>query len=86
MQIKHVIIASLVAIVMLAGFNIISNQRHDSQRSAMLNQNDQTAEPLTTPNSTPLGKQPKAILDDANSKIDAAQKQSNQQLAAADQQ
>lgn len=85
MQIKHIIIASLIAIVLLAGFNIISNQRHDSQRSAMLSETAEAEAPVAAQDNTPLGDQPKAILDDANRKIDAASAQNEQQLAAADQ-
>ncbi|WP_201534049.1 hypothetical protein [Psychrobacter ciconiae] len=85
MQIKHVIIASLVAIVVLAAFNIVSNQRHDSQRTAMLSETAQSDAPTVAQNDTSLGQQPKAILDDANHKIDVATAQNEQQLAAADQ-
>lgn len=85
MPIKPIIIASLIAIVLLAGFNLISNQRHNSQRTAMLSETAQSDAPTVAQNDTPLGQQPKAILDDANRKINTAEQQSEQQLAAADQ-
>lgn len=87
MQMKHVIIASIVAIVMLAGFNIISGMRHDSQRSAMLSRTESPAslDSQTAQEPTSLGNQPKAILNDAQSKIDAAQLQNEKQLATAEQ-
>ncbi|BFM04614.1 MAG: hypothetical protein J6N72_04845 [Psychrobacter sp.] len=91
MQIKHLIIFSLVGIMALLAFNIINDYQRDKDREMALSST--TSEQKTagilvsdTSNSNniankPLGEQPKAILDDATTKIDQAQQTDQARLA-----
>lgn len=84
MQMKHLIILALISIVILLGFNIINSNRHEQNRVVALS----NATPIHTTATTmpydeltnsaniasqPLGKQPKAIMDNATSQINQAQ-------------
>jgi hypothetical protein len=89
MQMKHLIIFSLIGMVALLGFNLISGNQHEKNRKMIAREG--TSEQKTTATaasrsntdssssssaniaSKPLGEQPKAILDDATTKIDQAQ-------------
>lgn len=94
MQIKHLIIFSLVGIMALLAFNIINDYQRDKDREMALSST--TSEQKTTgtlvsdtSNSNniankPLGEQPKAILDDATTKIDQAQQTDQARLAQMD--
>ena len=86
MQAKHLIVAALVGLVILLGFNMINSSRHEKARAAMTEsaaseaaaRTDSTATSANDNNddsiaSKPLGEQPKAILDDATQKIDQVQ-------------
>ncbi len=94
MQIKHLIIFSLVGIMALLAFNIINDYQRDKDSEMALSST--TSEQKTTgtlvsdtSNSNniankPLGEQPKAILDDATTKIDQAQQTDQARLAQMD--
>ena len=80
MQRKHLIAFTLATIFMLLGFNIINNYFHEKDRAALLdsetagvaeNDNDNKMNNIIV--EQPLGKQPKAILDNVSADIDAAQ-------------
>ncbi|MGP9689606.1 hypothetical protein ACT3TH_10635 [Psychrobacter sp. AOP22-C1-C5] len=87
MQIKHLIIFSLVGIVALLGFNLINGNQHEENREMIASDStsqqetagtevsgiDNANSSSTSIASKPLGEQPKAILDDATVKIDQAQ-------------
>lgn len=81
MQIKHLIIFALAGIVILIGFNIINSNRNenriqDAASNAALIQSvtpDSEANNPTGVTSQPLGKQPKAIIDDVTSQVEQAQ-------------
>lgn len=86
MQIKHLIIFTLVGMVILLGFNMINGSRHEQNRAAAVNNDapaqstDAAANELNTDSnqsvdigSKPLGEQPKAIIDNVTSQIDQAQ-------------
>ncbi len=88
MQIKHLIVFALVGIVALLGFNLVNGYQHDKNRE-IINSRTSTAG-LDTDKavsgseniaSKPLGEQPKAILDDATSKIDQAEQTDQARLA-----
>ncbi|MGE6572979.1 hypothetical protein [Psychrobacter namhaensis] len=88
MQIKHLIVFALVGIVALLGFNLVNSYQHDKNRE-IINSRTSTAG-LDTDKavsgseniaSKPLGEQPKAILDDATSKIDQAEQTDQARLA-----
>ena len=97
MQAKHLIIAALAGLVILLGFNMINSSRHEKARAAMIENaasevaasTDNTATSDSDNNddsiaSKPLGEQPKAILDDATTKIDQAQAAEAARLAKMD--
>ncbi len=80
MQRKHLIAFTLATIFMLLGFNVINNYFHEKDRAALLdsetagvaeNDNDNKMNNIIV--EQPLGKQPKAILDNVSADIDAAQ-------------
>lgn len=80
MQRKHLIAFTLATIFMLLGFNIINNYFHEKDRAALLDsetagvaENDNDNEMNNSIVEQPLGKQPKAILDNVSADIDAAQ-------------
>ena len=85
MQMKHLIIFALAGIVILIGFNMINSNRHESRIEEVANSSATPASPDTaissedTVNATtdiasqPLGKQPKAIIDNATAKIEKAE-------------
>lgn len=91
MQIKHLIIFSLVGIMALLAFNIINDYQRDKDREMALSSatsEQKTAGTLVSDISNsnniankPLGEQPKAILDDATTKIDQAQQIDQARLA-----
>ena len=90
MQAKHLIIISVAGIVLLLGFNLINGSLHEKNRAAVLQNGVATDEASVinadspTSNdiaSKPLGEQPKAILDDATSKIDQAQQAEQARVA-----
>jgi len=86
MQMKHLIIFAVVGMVVLLGFNVMNGSQREQNReviaasseaavsenngSDMRNANDSDTSDIA---SKPLGQQPKAILDDATTKIDQAQ-------------
>lgn len=83
MQIKHLIVFALVGMAALLGFNIFNDNQHEKNREMLASNNvseQVAAEPQSEATnsssniaSKPLGEQPKAILDDATTKIDQAQ-------------
>ena len=80
MQRKHLIAFTLATIFMLLGFNIINNYFHEKDRATLLDsdtaeipENDNDNEMSNSIAEQPLGKQPKAILDNVSADIDAAQ-------------
>ena len=94
MQIKHLIIFAVIGIVALLGFNVVNGNSHEKNRAGATN--NATSESATGPAvsdtdqatsgsdsiaSKPHGDQPKAILDDATSKINQAQQTDQAQLA-----
>lgn len=92
MQAKHLIIISVAGIVLLLGFNLINGSLHEKNRATVIQNSVATDEasvinadsPSPTSNdiaSKPLGEQPKAILDDATSKIDQAQQAEQARVA-----
>ena len=92
MQMKHLIIFALVGMVALLGFNLINGMQHEKNREiavsgATSEQSMTSTAASDTVNgsensaSQPLGKQPKAILDDATAKIDQAQQTDQARLA-----
>ena len=92
MQMKHLIIFALVGMVALLGFNLINGMQHEKNREIAVSgatseqSMTSTAASDTVNNSEniasqPLGKQPKAILDDATAKIDQAQQTDQTRLS-----
>lgn len=93
MEMKHIIIFAVIGIVALLGFNIINGNSHEKNRkmivSSTVSEQPTAAAVSDTDNTTnssgdiankPLGEQPKAILDDATSKIDQAQQSEQDRL------
>lgn len=95
MQMKHLIIFALVGMVVLLGFNLINGSQHEKNREIAVN-GVTSEQPITSTAvsdidyvasgsvdiaSQPLGKQPKAILDDATSKITQAQQTDQARLS-----
>ncbi|AMN68610.1 hypothetical protein AK825_13735 [Psychrobacter sp. P11G5] len=90
MQMKHLIILALIGIVILLGFNIINGNRHEQNRAVVANSVTPTSTTTVVPHqdtnhsvdvaSQPLGKQPKAIMDNATSQINQAQKADQERL------
>lgn len=91
MEMKHIIIFALAGFVLLIGFNMMSGGRDDSNTTAVVDSNEpapaSTLTDTTTQSSAsesiasqPLGQQPKAILDNATSKIDQAQQADKERL------
>ena len=95
MQMKHLIIFALAGIVLLIGFNMFNSNRHESRIAAATSSTtspDTTISSEDTVNVTtdianqPLGKQPKAILDNATAQIEQAEqvnKERVEQMSAA---
>ncbi len=97
MQMKHLIIFALVGMVALLGFNLINGMQHEKNREIGVNgatseqsitstaasETDKAKAVNGSENiaSQPLGKQPKAILDEATAKIDQAQQTDQARLA-----
>lgn len=86
MQMKHLIIFALAGIVILIGFNIFNSSRHESRIAAAasssatpmppdtaISSDGNTVNTTTDIASQPLGKQPKAILDNATAQIEQAE-------------
>lgn len=86
MQMKHLIIFALAGIVILIGFNMFNSSRHESRIAATTSSSTTPIPPATAISSEgnpvntttdiasqPLGKQPKAILDNATAKIEQAE-------------
>lgn len=93
MEMKHIIIFALAGFVLLIGFNMMSGGRDDSNATAVVDSSVPAPAPVSTPTDTttqsaasesiasqPLGQQPKAILDNATSKIDQAQQADKERL------
>lgn len=85
MQMKHLIIFALAGIVMLIGFNVVNSNRHESRIAATTSSSTTPIPPDNTISSEdevnattdiasqPLGKQPKAIIDNATAQIEQAE-------------
>ena len=87
MQIKHLIIFALAGIAILIGFNVVNSNRHESRveevaitapppspDTATSSEDTAIATTATTDiASQPLGKQPKAIIDNATAQIEQAE-------------
>ena len=86
MQMKHLIIFAFVGMVVLLGFNVMNGSQREQNREviaasseAAVSENkgshtsNANASDTSDIASKPLGQQPKAILDDATTKIDQAQ-------------
>ena len=85
MQMKHLIIFALAGIAILIGFNVVNSNRHESRMDEVANSSVTAASPDTAISSEndvnattdiasqPLGKQPKAILDNATAQIEQAE-------------
>ena len=90
MQRKHLIAFTLATVFMLLGFNIINNYFHEKKRDALVDNEI----PVVTENDNetnknsiaeqPLGKQPKAIIDNATTQIDAAQQVESDRIEQVD--
>lgn len=85
MQRKHLIALTLATVFMLLGFNMINNYFHEKSRAALtssdtliVTENDNKK--ANSIAEQPLGKQPKAIIDNATTQIDAAQDVEQQRL------
>ncbi|MGP5554613.1 hypothetical protein [Psychrobacter celer] len=89
MQMKHLIIFALVGMVVLLGFNLISGHQRDKHREILVNNNSAESATATDAGantgeniaSQPLGQQPKAILGDATTQIEQAQRAEQQRVA-----
>ena len=94
MQIKHLIIFAVIGIVALLGFNVVNGNSHEKNRAGAtsnvtsesatgpaVSDTDQATSGSDSIASKLLGDQPKAILDDATSKINQAQQTDQAQLA-----
>ncbi len=96
MQRKHLIAFTLATIFMLLGFNMINNYFHEKDRAALLDKDVAAVTEIsssiandTTDGSVdivaqPLGKQPKAIIDNTISQIEQAQNVEQQRLEQMD--
>ena len=81
MEMRHVIIFAVIGIVALLGFNIINGNSREQNREVAVStvatdsatDADSTQDNAAAITSKPLGEQPKAMLDDATSKINQAQ-------------
>ena len=75
MEMKHLIIFAVVGMVALLGFNMLNGNQRDKDIDAITT----SSQPEKVNNGTsdiasqPLGEQPKAILDNATTKINQAQ-------------
>ena len=87
-QRKHLIAFTLATIFMLLGFNIINNYFHKKERAALIDNKAVVVEDDNEGNNEiaelPLGKQPKAILDNATTQIEQAQEVEQQRLEQMD--
>lgn len=96
MQRKHLIAFTLATIFMLLGFNMINNYFHEKDRDALLDKDvaavteisssvaNDTTDGSVDIASQPLGKQPKAIIDNTTSQIEQAQNVEQQRLEQMD--
>ncbi|MBP3946396.1 hypothetical protein [Psychrobacter sp. K31L] len=83
MQMKHLIIFALAGIILLIGFNMFNSNRHESRIAAATSSTTISPDTTTSSEDTvntntdiasqPLGKQPKAILDNATAQIEQAE-------------
>lgn len=91
MEMKHLIIFALAGFVILIGFNMMNSSRDEDNRTAVVDSNVPAPATVSTDATMqsagsesianqPLGQQPKAILDDATSKIDQAQQADKERL------
>ncbi|MDE4455772.1 hypothetical protein [Psychrobacter sp. DAB_AL62B] len=89
MEMKHLIIFALAGFVILIGFNMMNSSRDEDNRTAVVDSNapatvstDATMQSAGSESiaNQPLGQQPKAILDNATSKIDQAQQADKERL------
>lgn len=89
MQMKHLIIFALAGIVLLIGFNMFNSNRHESRIEAATSSTTSPATAISSEDtvntntdiaSQPLGKQPKAILDNATAQIEQAEQVSQERV------
>ena len=89
MQMKHLIIFALAGIVLLIGFNMFNSNRHESRIAAATSSTTSPATAISSEDtvntntdiaSQPLGKQPKAILDNATAQIEQAEQVSQERV------
>lgn len=80
MQPKFLIIFAIVSIAALAIFNVISSHRTEEVIAA--NQSSNISASVTA--ATPLGKQPKEMLDKANAGINQANQENANKMAEAE--
>ena len=81
MEMKHLIIFAVVGMVALLGFNMLNGNQRDKNREGitassepkLVNSDNANNSGTSDIASQPLGQQPKAILDNATTKIDQAQ-------------
>lgn len=89
MQRKHLIAFTLATVFMLLGFNMINNYFHEKSRAAltssdtpvMIESDNKKANSVAE---QPLGKQPKAIIDNVTVDIEQAQQVEQQRLEQID--
>jgi len=88
MEMKHVIIFAVIGIVALLGFNIVNGNSREKNREVAVStvatdsatDADSSQDNAAAITSKPLGEQPKAMLDDATSKINQAQQSEQDRL------
>ena len=80
MQPKHIIIAAIVGIVALAIFNVLNSHSRTEATPTSIEASSDT----DTSSAPSLGEQPKAILDNVNNSIDAAEAQEADKLKQVD--
>lgn len=87
LSLKPIIFFALVVMLGMIAFNwMISNHSHESveEHPNISPSQNQSASDSDKIADKPLGQQPKAILDKANSEIEQAEKLQNQQMAQLD--
>lgn len=85
MQKKHLIAFTLVTIFMLLGYNVVNNYFHEQRRAALVDNEVSSAVTLDNntsddPSAQPLGKQPKAVIDNVTNQIEDAQQIESKRL------
>lgn len=89
MQKKHLIAFTTATIFLLLGFNLVSSYFHENRRAALvdddlskaINSETQLNDKIAA---QPLADQPKAIIENASSQIEQAQKLEQQRLEQMD--